>query len=159
MVKATEFYAADRGGECDITAPRGETIKVFYFEWDRLKAGPAMAICGHAPEVCNVVAGFKLLGIEPVRTYSTSHGPLEFDATVFLDRSGNRVYMYKIAWMQGFGAADLRIGQNRLGRVRASTQRHVGSARVLQGAVTGASDTETAWQLFTSEVLEKLKWE
>lgn len=159
MVRATEVYNADRGGECRISTPDGAEVTVFYFEWDQLKAGPMMSIAGHSPDECNVVAGFKLLGIAPRRCYQVrGGGTLEFDATVFEDPKGGVVHMFKLAWLQGLGSRDFREGANRIARLKNSFVRHLGAARVLQGAIAGARDADHAWQLFSDEVLDDLQW-
>ena len=159
MVLATEEYQADRGGECDLTAPDGETIKVFYFEWDKIKFGTLMVITGHTPEQCNVRVGFKLIGVGPKRNYRIDHGRLEFDSTHFEDPKGQPVYMFKVAWMQGINRMDLRETYSKMRRLESNFLRHIGAARVLQGAISGARDSDHAWQLFTTEVLDKLEWQ
>jgi hypothetical protein len=42
--------------------------------------------------------------------------------------------------------------------LKSSFIRKVGQARMLQAGVFGARDADHAWQVFQSEVLEKLEW-
>jgi hypothetical protein len=156
---AIETYHADRGAECKLTAPDGSQLTVFFFEWDQLKAGPMIAATGHTPEQCNVAAGFKLLEVAASRTYQADGQlPLDFDSTHFADSSGQDVFVFKMFWMQGLGTRSLREGESRIERLKSSFIRHAGAARVLQGGVSGARDADHAWQVFESEVLEKLEW-
>jgi hypothetical protein len=159
FASSIEIYHADRGAECKLTAPDGSQISVFYFEWDQVKAGPMIAATGHAPEQCNVAAGFKLLEVTANRTYQAGGQlPLVFDCTHFADSGGRDVFVFKMFWMQGLGTRSLREGDSRIERLKSSSIRHAGAARVLQGGVSGARDADHAWQVFQSEVLQKLEW-
>jgi hypothetical protein len=156
---AIAVYHADRGAECKLSAPDGSQITVFYFEWDQVKAGPMMGATGHTPEQCNVAAGFKLLEVAANRTYQADGQlPLVFDSTHFADSGGQDVFVFKMFWMQELGTRSLREGESRIERLKSSFIRHAGAARVLQGGVSGARDADHAWQVFQSDVLEKLEW-
>ena len=94
-------YGADRGAECKLAAEDGTPLTAFYFEWDRIEAGPVMNLAGHPPEQCNVALGYKLLGIDAPRTYQPAGQlPLSFDCTRFEDRSGRKMYVFKVAWLR-----------------------------------------------------------
>lgn len=162
LAPAVELYRADRGAEIKITSPEGSQLTVFYFEWDRIGAGPMMTTAGHSPDECNIAAGFKLASSPTIRTRTVpGQLPLVFDATHFVDPTGKDMYMFKIAWMQGLGSKSIREGQgglHRLERMGNSFIRHIGALRVLQAGVTNVRDADHAWQTFQSEVLEKLVW-
>lgn len=81
---ALNLYRANRGAEQTKELPEGRKMTVFYFEWDRVDAGPLMNIGEHLPEVCNTAAGFILESREPNRVFEASgHSPLVFDTTTF----------------------------------------------------------------------------
>ncbi len=155
-----KVYQADRGAECKLAAPDGTRLTLFCFEWDRLEAGPMMSLVGHAPEQCNVAAGFKLEEISANRRYQTpGQQPLDFDCTRFSDPAGRQVFMFRLAWLQGLGSRPLRIeGESRIARLKNSFIRHLGAARVLEAGVFAACDADHAWQVFCTQVLDQLQW-
>ena len=159
---AIEMYQADRGAELALTAPDGLELTVFYFEWDRIGAGPMMTTAGHTPDQCNVAAGFTLVSVDPPRTYQApGQLPMVFDATTFKDKAGRDMYTFKLAWMQGLGSRSIREGKGglyRIERLRNSFIRHVGELRVLQAGVFNARNSDQAWQAFQSQVLDQLEW-
>lgn len=88
-------YNADRGAELKLGGPEGEAMTVFYFEWDQVETGPIMDIGSHAPEVCNVAAGFTPHQRHPNRKFEPGHGqkPFFFDTSTFTDPAGRTVQM------------------------------------------------------------------
>lgn len=152
-------YRADRGGECQLDLPDGVRITVIQFEWDRVESGPLMSLAAHSPDECNVAAGFRLNRVFPNRIHEVDgQPPLIFDSTHFTDAAGRSVYMFKMPWIQGVGSWYLRESERRMERLKSSFIRRVGQARMLQAGVFGARDVDHAWQVFQSEVLEKLEW-
>ena len=159
LAPAVEMYGADRGAEWNTTAPDGTRLTVFYFEWDQSKPGPHMELAGHAPEICNVSAGYSLQAILPPRSYEVpGQPPLVFDSTHFTDPSGRSVHMFKLAWIQGMDSLSFYRGYDRQRRLRDSFLRHHGAARVLQAGVFDAQNADHAWQSFRTQVLDHLKW-
>lgn len=157
--KAIEQYKADRGAELKIDRPDKAKLIVFYFEWDRIEHGPIVTIAGHLPEECNVAAGFDFQGRLENRTYQRlGQDPLSYDATRFVAPSGQTVYVFKGAWIQGVGSWNLSDVYSRSQRLRGIFNKQVSAARILQAGVFGALNEEAAWQIFQSEVLDQLCW-
>lgn len=157
--KALKIYRADRGAEQRTNLPEGRSIKVFYFEWDSIEAGPLIAISAHEAEVCNVAAGFKVLEAEEPRPVISAGGEaLEFRYTKLEQADGQFVYVYKMPWVQGIGAWNVDSAHDRFLRLRRSFIRHRGAARVLQAGIFGAASEQEAWALFEREVLARLTW-
>jgi hypothetical protein len=168
--RALELYRADRGAEQTQELPNGRKMTIFYFEWDQLKINPVMNLALHAPEVCNSIAGFKLLEVLPNRSYQASgQEPLAFDCTHFTGPTGRDVYIFKMVWMQGYGclrmreegpgAAPLQEGAHRFARLKNSFVRHSGAGRIVEAAVFNASDAEQAWQTFREQALDRIIWQ
>jgi hypothetical protein len=152
-------YQADRGAEVRLDVEDGSRITVLYFEWDRVEVGPMMGLASHAPDECNVAIGYTLQSVDSPRSFEGPIGsPLVFDSTRFTNPSGQTVYMFKMPWIQGLGTWELREGLSRTLRIQRSFVRHIGAARVLQAGVFGARDADHAWEVFQTEVLEKLEW-
>jgi hypothetical protein len=160
LATAIEWYGADRGAEWQAAATDGSRLAIIYLEWDRVKTGPFIReLAGHAPEACNVAAGFDLNAILPARTYEIpGEPPLVFDATHLTDPSGRSVYIFKIPWFQGIGSLPLYRSYDRKKRLQDSLRRRIGAARMLQAGVFDAHDADHAWQIFRTEVLDQLKW-
>ncbi|MFZ9937814.1 MAG: hypothetical protein ACO3JG_12280, partial [Luteolibacter sp.] len=132
-------FKADHGAKWNHITDDGARLTVFYFEWDKVEAGPVMSIAGHSPDECNVAAGFNLQAVLPPRSFEVpGQPPLVFDATHFTDPSGRSVHMFKLAWIQGMGSRPLREATRRLERLQNSFFRHEGAARVLQAGVFDA---------------------
>lgn len=159
MSEAIALYQADRGIGKDTKLGNGLTLTTFYFEWERAEMGPLIEILRHAPESCNVAAGFRFVGASKERTYILRNGQkLSFDSTEFLGPDGTKVFVYKTGWLQGLGSLPLLRADDRVGRLRSSFVRHAGQARVLQGGVFNAQDESLAWNGFRNAVLENLEW-
>jgi hypothetical protein len=163
LAPAIAMYHADRGAEVKLKSAEGTSLTVFYFEWDQVEAGPMMTAAGHTPDECNLTAGFQLLEIGANRRFEVpGQLPLVFDSTRFADSAGREIFIFKLAWMQGLGSKSIREGQggaHRAERLLNSFTRHAGALRVLQAGVVDARDDDHAWQVFQTEVLEKLVWE
>ena len=110
-------------------------------------------------EVCNVeYGGFKLLQSGGHRNHQASNGEtLTFDCTHLAERGGTPVYVFRMPWLQGYGALE-GLTQNRAIRLRSSFMRHRGAARVLEAGIFGAANEDEAWELFRREVLDRLEW-
>jgi hypothetical protein len=160
LAPAMAKYRADRGAEVRLASPDGPRLTVLYLEWDRIDSRPAMGFASHPAEECNVGLGYQFLGIEPSRVFGGPGGAsLRFDSTRFVDLAGKPLFMFKLAWIQGAGAWQVRDeGRNRIERLRRSFVRHTGAARILQAGVFDARDGEHAWQVFREQVLEQLAW-
>lgn len=157
--RSIDVYHANRGAEVKTNAPEGEAITLFYFEWDHVDAAPMMDLCGHAPEQCNVPAGFDLIAKLPGRTFdSPGHDRLLFDSTLFKDHGGRPVHVFKMAWIQGLGSWDIRQGEKRSLRFSRSFVRGSGAARVIECGITGATGEDQAWQIFTDQILKNAVW-
>jgi hypothetical protein len=159
--KAQAKYGADRAAQMAYSSADGTMVTVQYFEMDRVESGPAMGFAAHPAEECNVGLGYRFLGVDPNRVYQGERGtPLRFDCTRFADGSGKPVFMFKIAWIQGVGAWQVRNeGTDRIERLRRSFVRHTGAARVLLAGVFNAPDADHAWRTFRAQVLDRLDWE
>ena len=153
-------YRCDRGAELRLPGPEGTQLTVLYLEWDRIASGPAMGFAAHPAEECNTGLGYRFLGVDSEREYEAEGGVrLRFDCTRFTDVFGKPVYMFKMAWIQGAGAWQVRDeGKNRWERLRRAFVRHTGEGRIVQGGVFGARDAEHAWEVFASRVLDRFEW-
>jgi hypothetical protein len=160
LASAMAKYRADHSAEVRIVNPDGVRMTVLYLEWDRIESRPAMGFASHPAEECNVGLGYRFLGVDANRVYEGPGAtPLRFDCTRFADLSGEPMFMFKMAWIQGVGAWQVREeGSNRIERLRRSFIRHTGAARILQAGVFGAKDAESAWQSFREQVLDQLTW-
>lgn len=156
---ALAVYQADRGSMVELRGPDKTRLTAFYFEWDHLDAAPLIAIGGHAPEVCNAAAGYHLIGRSPPRIFSARDVPvLPFDTTHFASPGGQPVHVFKLAWLQGFGAWELTKNGERMSRLQKAFRRNSGAGRVLEAGVFGARDEDHAWAIFQSEILKNLTW-
>ena len=155
---AMSEYNADRGRRVDLTVGDRLTLQLELLEWDYIEDGPLATVRQHAPEICNVAAGFKFLGREAPRVWDAGQR-VEFDSTAFSSPGGQTVHVFKAAWMAGVGNLPLaKPGENRLARLVASFHKRAGAARVLQAAVVGAQSSDEAWEVFEREVLRECKW-
>ena len=157
---ALEMYRADRGAQLNKELAEGRKMTFFYFEWDGIDLGPFCDVGGHEAEVCNVAAGFKVLKSGVQRTHTLPGGEsLTFDYTLLAEPNGKPVHIYKIRWIQGYGAwLATHSSLDRPLRIRRSLLCHRGAARVLEAGIFGAANEDEAWALFEREVLEMLVW-
>lgn len=155
---AMSEYNADRGRRVDLTVGDRLTLQLELLEWDYIEDGPLATVWQHAPEICNVAAGFKFLGREAPRVWDAGQR-VEFDSTAFSSPGGQTVYMFKTAWMAGLGNIIFQASElSRIDRLLMALRHRAGAARVLQAAVTGASSSDEAWEVFEREVLRECKW-
>lgn len=150
----------DRGSRVELPGPEHTRVSLIWMEWDAGTEDPFMTIGEHYPEMCNVSAGFKFLGIERPRTHQVpGQQPMVFDTTRFTDPAGRSVVLFKLAWIQGFGSWDVREARDdRLLRLRRSFLRHRGAARLVHAGVFDARDPDHAWQVLRTTVLDRLVW-
>jgi hypothetical protein len=152
-------YGADSGQRREFACGSGVTMSTMFFTWERAEMGPILEISRHAPEVCNVAAGFTFIGHHPLRSHRFPGGEqLQFDVTEFKTPAGTGTFVFKTAWMQGIGTLSIQRGEDRLARLQGAFRRHAGAARVLQGGVFAAPDEEAAWAVFREKVLDHLIW-
>jgi len=158
--RALALYRADRGAERTEVLDGGRKMTFFYFEWDCIDLGPFIVLGGHDAKICNVEFGaFKLLQSGKCRIHKFSNGEtMCFDYTLLAESNGEQVHVYKISWIQGYGAWKSMEGDDRKTRLSRSFLRHRGAARVLEAGIFGAASEDEAWGLFQREVLEKLEW-
>ena len=151
----------DRGARVELPGPDHTRVSLIWMEWDADTEDPFVTIAEHYPEMCNVSAGFKFLGIDRPRTHQVpGQLPMVFDTTLFTDPAGHSVALFKLAWIQGFGSWDVREARdNRLLRIQRSFLRHRGPARLVHAGVYDARDPDHAWEVFRETVLEKLVWQ
>lgn len=157
--RALTLYRADRGAEQTRQLPGGGKMTVFYFEWDCMDLGPIISMNGHEAEVCNVAAGYKLIqsGGHRIRRFANGE-VLDFASTWLAEPNGKLVYVYKLPWIQGFGAWQVNSSVDRSLRLHRSFLRHRGAGRVLEAGIFGAASEDEAWSLFQREVLDQLEW-
>jgi hypothetical protein len=156
---AVSAYGADSGQRREFALGNGLRLSTMFFTWKSAEMGPIMEISRHAPEVCNVAAGFTFVGHHPLRSHQFPGGEqLQFDVTEFKTPGGIGTYVFKTAWMQGIGTLSIERGEDRLARLYGAFRRHAGAARVLQGGVFAAPGEEEAWEIFREEVLDHLCW-
>ena len=160
--QAVAAYKADRGAELELRDTTKASLTIFYFEWDGFRSDyeHIIGIAIHTPEACNRAAGFELQEILPERTHMTEgYQPLRFNVTRFIDPAGRTVFMFKMVWLQGRGSLAFRAQElGRMARLKGSLQRHRGAARVLQAGVFDAKDSDEAWQVFQSQILDHIQW-
>lgn len=158
--RALDLYRADRGMEKFQDLPDGRRLQVIYMEWDKMETGPLADVAGHESDICNSIAGFKVLEASVPRTMTCDNGQqMLFHYTRLQDPKGNLVHNYKIPWIQGLGAWQIGSSSSRTIRIERSFIRHVGAARVIQIGVFGEADEAKAWDLVQATLREKLIWQ
>jgi len=156
---ALKLYRPDRGMEKFEDLENGRRLQEIYMEWDKLETGPLADVAGHESDICNRIAGFKVLEKAVPRTFTASNGQqLVFHYTHLEDPKGNPVHNYKIPWIQGLGAWHIGSSSSRNVRVSRSFIRHSGAARVIQIGVFGESDEARAWNLVQDVLNRNLEW-
>jgi len=159
LAAAITGYGADSGQRRNFVRDGGVSLSTLFFTWKSAEMGPIVEISRHAPEVCNVAAGFTFIGHHPLRSHRFPGGEqLQFDVTEFKTPGGIGTFVFKTAWMQGIGTLSIQRGEDRLARLHGAFRRHAGAARVLQGGVFAAPGEEEAWEVFREEVLDHLVW-
>ncbi|MEI6656496.1 MAG: hypothetical protein WCP45_17170, partial [Verrucomicrobiota bacterium] len=157
----------------DLEAPL--TLHLAFFEWDDTDAGSVLEAFRHMPEACLGSIGMTLLSKEPPLLYQIGPDTLSFDHTVFRDPApaagiaalGAQVHAFRAVWVADLPAANARHGLagtsiDRLRTIRfhsALNRFRPAHARVIQGAVRGATTTAAAWQAFHDTLLVDLTFE
>ena len=155
---ARDQYKADRGGQWKLQAGQSLPVTVYYFEWDRLETAPTMIIDGHHAELCNEIAGFRLVERLPPRRIEGPDGTaVEFDATWFVDPAGRPLYSFKNVWLAETGNWDTRQ-KSRMLRLHLAFVRRQDPARVLQAGVFDAKSADEAWQTFRARIVPGISW-
>lgn len=161
--KIEEMLNCDRGQTGVIQVGAGRMIDVNYFEWDDTDATGLADAFGHAPDVCMGNAGMKVEQYLPNRTHRLGDANLVFDSTLFRDKSGAPLYIFKLSWAEGMDGINLlregpRSGDFRRFKFQAVARRwRPRYARVLMLGVFGAASEEEAWNLTRLNVLEELQ--
>jgi len=155
---AMNEYEADRGRRVDLELGDGRSVQVSMLEWDYIEDGPLTTVRQHAPEICNVAAGFKFVGREAPRVWDAGQR-VEFDSTQFSGPGGQTVYLFKSAWMAGLGNLTFETAKfSRLDRLLIALRHRAGAARVMQVGVFGAGSSDEAWGICEREVLAFCAW-
>jgi len=143
-----------------------------FFEWDDTDTGSVLEAFRHMPEACLGSLGMTLLSREPSIPYQVGGQTLRFDHTIFRDPGpterissvNSQVHAFRAVWVASLADADARNGLDgdsfdRLRTIRlksALTRFRPAHARVVQGAVRGAANSDAAWQAFQSAMLADL---
>ncbi|MEY3898528.1 MAG: hypothetical protein RLZZ214_4050 [Verrucomicrobiota bacterium] len=161
--KIEDMLHCDRGQTGAIQAGAGRMIDVNYFEWDDTDATGLADAFGHAPDVCMGNAGMKVEQFLPNRSYRLGDAELIFDSTLFREKSGAPLYIFKLSWAEGMAGVNLlrdgpRSQEYRKFKFKAVARRwRPRYARVLMLGVFGAANEEDAWKLARLNVLEELR--
>lgn len=153
----------DSGQTGTIQAGAGRMIDVNYFEWDDTDATGLADAFGHAPDVCMGNAGMKVEKFLANRSHRLGDTELIFDSTLFRDKSGAPLYIFKLSWAEGIAGVNLlRDGPKseayRKFKFEAVARRwRPRYARVLMLGVFGAANEEEAWKLARLNVLGDLQ--
>lgn len=153
----------DSGQSGMIRAGAGRMIDVNYFEWNDVDATGLADAFGHAPDVCMGNAGLKVEQFLPNRSHRIGHTELIFDSTLFREKSGAPLYIFKLSWAEGLEGLNLlrdgpRGQEYRKFKFKAVARRwRPHYARVLMLGVFGAANEEEAWKLARLNVLEELE--
>jgi hypothetical protein len=158
---ALRLYKADRGGEVRIDAGKGKTLQVIYYEKLRVESKVAGDFAKHAPEVCNTRLGFEFIDSSRSRSHQAyGEDLLSFDATHFEDPTGRPTFVFKCAWIQGYGNWLFRRDEANLWeRFSRRLVRTAGAGRMLLIAVSGVNSMDEAWALAEERVLDDLVWQ
>lgn len=163
MAQIADQLHCDSGQTGVIQAGAGRMIDVNYFEWNDTNATGLADAFGHAPDVCMGNAGMKVEQFLPSRSHRLGDAELIFDSTLFREKSGAPLYIFKLSWAEGMeGVNLLRNGPNgqefRQFKFKAVARRwRPRYARVLMLGVFGAASEEEAWKLARLNVLEELQ--
>jgi hypothetical protein len=154
------------GGQVFHISP-GDRIGIHFafFEWDDTNTGSVLEAFGHLPEACMGSIGMILVSKEKPILYQVGGEKLLFDHTIFrepgLAGASSLIHAYRAVWVAGFQESDARQGDLswktrdlRVIRLNAALNRLKPShARVIQGAVRGATSPQEAWEVFSSHLL------
>lgn len=155
--------SCDSGQTGTIQVGIGRVIDVNYFEWNDTDATGLADAFGHAPDVCMGNAGLKVEQFLPDRSYRLGDSEWIFDSTLFREKSGAPLYIFKLSWAEGLEGRNLlrdgpRGHEYRKFKFEAVARRwRPRYARVLMLGVFGAVSEEEAWKLVRLNVLEELR--
>lgn len=142
---------------------RTGVVEVNYFEWDSTDRKGLMEAFAHSPEICMGAIGSKVEKFLPSRTYQLNGQELVFDVTLFRDREGGPVYIFKAPWAEGLSGINLLregpYGANvrQFKFVAVSERWKPRFARVMMAGVTGVAEEEDAWRYVQEAVLKDLQ--
>ena len=150
-------------------------LHLAFFEWNDTDAGSVLEAFRHVPEACMGSIGMTLVSKEKPLSYPIGGESLVFDHTVFREptarggrsASGSLVHAFRAVWVGGMDVTEARqeirgtdVDPLRTIRLKCAISRSRPShARVIQGAVRGAANGETAWQAFEETMLKDLKFQ
>jgi len=144
-------------------------LHLAFFEWDGTDTGSVLEAFRHVPEACMGSIGMTLLVKEPPILYQVGGETLSFDHTLFREpgQTAAPVHAFRAVWVAGMTAPNPRAGLagdtfDHLRSIRlksALTRFRPAHARVIQGAVRGATSGDAAWQAFVSTMLVDLQFE
>lgn len=143
----------------------GVTIHAAFFEWDHASSANVLEAYRHLPDECLGSTGLTLTAYCPPRSYQVGGVSIYFDHTVFREPGGTVVQAFKGTWVSGTSTlldGGLRGGaeQWRQLRLKAALKRfRPARARVVQGAVRGIVNPDSAWKAFEETVLSGLVFE
>lgn len=148
-------------------------IHLAFFEWVDTDTGSVLEAFRHTPEACMGSIGMKLISHEEPVEYELKNGEkLIFEHTIFRDNSSAssismlnpKVHTFKTVRVAGKEAANYRDGigglnVNQLTQIRIDSsisRSRPPSACVIQGAVRGAANSQSAWEAFEKAVLHEI---
>lgn len=150
-------------------------LHLAFFEWDHTDTGSVLEAFRHMPEACMGSIGMTLISKEKPIRYQVGNESLVFDHTIFREpRQGGGlaalappVHAFRAVWVAGMADSNARqgIGGDEFDHLRtirlksALTRFRPTHARVIQGAVRGASNGDAAWQAFESAMLKDLAFQ
>ena len=150
------------------------SMHLAFFEWDGTDTGSVLEAFRHQPEACLGSLGMTLLSTQPSIPYQVGDCTLLFDHTIFRDPGptgaraafNSQVHAFRAIWVASLTHADARSGLDgdsfeRLRTIRlksAFTRFRPAHARVVQAAVRGAANADSAWLAFQSAMLVDLSF-
>lgn len=150
-------------------------LHLAFFEWNRTDTGSVLEAFRHMPEACLGSLGLTMVTKGRPLIYQVNGEPISFDHTVFREPGQGRgaagpgplVHAFRAVWVAGMPAANARDGLagDRIHRLRtirlksALARFRPSHARVIQGAVRGATNADDAWQAFENTMLADLEFE
>ena len=154
-----------KGDICMLETSSGLVIHMAMFAWDSESAGShVLEAFKHDPQECLGIAGMTFKAILPPVDYPLNSATITFQGVEFIDPTGANVYAFKGIWISGSNQLpkmDHQLGfkaAQRLARWQAArTRLRPAHARVVEGAVRGATNADQAWQALEDSMLHDLK--
>jgi hypothetical protein len=150
-------------------------LHLAFFEWNDTDTGSVLEAFRHMPEACMGSIGMALVSTEKPIRYQIGDESLVFDHTIFREPAqggglaalGPQVHAFRGIWVAGMADSNARqgIGGDEFDSLRAIrlksalTRFRPTHARVIQGAVRGATNGEAAWAVFEGTMLKDLKFQ